>query len=494
MPNLVECQEFIKKIRNKKEEIKYVQLSISENNDFNHLKSFAEKKLSEYGFWISKKQSLSPDQFNKFALEHEEKVRNNYNNSRFNFEFNVFNFIHNTLIGSSLKDYQENYVFYHREIIDYSDHLEAICVENTPQKIVYKTLVLEDLKSSGIKFIKFRDTINAITSSKNLKNWKLDSEMFSIDFTENRLFKNIWNDITYREFKNLLDEENLNLSESLLLGNFIYKNRFQQIVVNNRTENEDMIIHENIDNQFQEEIIDTLKDEYGKEKVLKEIQLPNGEILYSKFNDFQVFHICKGLRDQRPLYNRFLQDKHTEEDTIKAHKLVNKLLERDGRAIINFLLSLPSLPFRSDNYITLFSKLDNLKNNGNENPVIRLIIETVNGMEKIEFSYYSENQTFYKNRIRISKRIKGRSLPVCDISRDGIVLPQENIQKEGLNKNITPILQLFYKLTQNEEGMNQAILSYGRETGECSVCGAELSNEESLRRGIGPKCESYLYR
>jgi len=33
-----------------------------------------------------------------------------------------------------------------------------------------------------------------------------------------------------------------------------------------------------------------------------------------------------------------------------------------------------------------------------------------------------------------------------------------------------------------------AAIAYARRTGNCSICGAELTNEESIKRGIGPIC------
>ena len=158
--------------------------------------------------------------------------------------------------------------------------------------------------------------------------------------------------------------------------------------------------------------------------------------------------------------------------------------------MIDFILSLPTLPFKCENYKLLFSILDNIRSKQiNQNPIIRLKLKNQDGKEEeIEFSFYSVDNSIYKNQIRIKKS----NLNICDISRNGKVIPEENTIDNGRNKNITPILQFFYRITENTDGLNQAILSYGRETGKCSVCGKALEDERSIAKGIGPICEKYI--
>jgi hypothetical protein len=43
-------------------------------------------------------------------------------------------------------------------------------------------------------------------------------------------------------------------------------------------------------------------------------------------------------------------------------------------------------------------------------------------------------------------------------------------------------------LSELEASPEEAALRYGRETGRCSICGARLTNTESIERAIGPIC------
>ncbi len=69
------------------------------------------------------------------------------------------------------------------------------------------------------------------------------------------------------------------------------------------------------------------------------------------------------------------------------------------------------------------------------------------------------------------------------VSRSGIAVPDKNA------KQIIPVLQVFARISKDTK---KAFLNYGLETGECSICGRELTDSESIRRGIGPVCRQYI--
>ena len=317
---------------------------------------------------------------------------------------------------------------------------------------------------------------------------------YEINFRGGEFLTN-WNLVSYKEFKDLHIEYNLNQSESLYLILHFDKLYSKQKTIGLLKRNtlfqnkEDFTKKFNIKNNYNEDILDTLKNEYGNGRVREIIDF-EGKIIESQFSTFQAFHICKGLKNQRPLYNKYINNKFSQEDKFKAHQLANDLLKSKGKVMIDFILSLPTLPFKCENYKLLFSILDNIRSKQiNQNPIIRLKLKNQDGKEEeIEFSFYSVDNSIYKNQIRIKKS----NLNICDISRNGKVIPEENTIDNGKNKNITPILQFFYRITENTDGLNQAILSYGRETGKCSVCGKALEDERSIAKGIGPICEKYI--
>lgn len=242
-------------------------------------------------------------------------------------------------------------------------------------------------------------------------------------------------------------------------------------------------------NPFEKDILETLKEDYANGIILKKISFEN-DFLESEFTDFQAFQICRGIKNKEHLYNKFDFNKHDDKDVFEAHSIAMKLLKDKGKNIINFILSIPPLPFKCDNFKILFSSLDKRRNQ-NENPVVRLKIKNhENATEEIEYSFLMEENTKYINQIRV--RNKTTNTELFDVNRDGIVIPKGNIRENGINKNITPILQLFYRITENETGLKKAIISYGIETGQCSICGRTLTDNSSKMKGIGPICEQYV--
>ena len=243
------------------------------------------------------------------------------------------------------------------------------------------------------------------------------------------------------------------------------------------------------ENPFKKDIVETLKGEYANGIILKKISFDNHN-LESEFSDFQAFQICRGIENKQHLFNKFDSNKHDDKDVFEAHSIAMTQLQQKGKSFINFILSIPPLPFKCNNFKILFSSLDKRRGQ-NENPVVRLKIKNhENATEEIEYSFLMEENTKYINQIRV--RNKTTNTELFDVNREGVVIPKENTRENGVNKNITPILQLFYSITENENGLKEAIFSYGIETGQCSICGRTLTDTVSKMKGTGPICEQYV--
>ncbi len=160
--------------------------------------------------------------------------------------------------------------------------------------------------------------------------------------------------------------------------------------------------------------------------------------------------------------------------------------------MINFILTLPSLPFENKDFNILFSTLDKIRiNGGNENPTIRLSVPNEEGLnDEVEFYFYVIEGKKYINQIMVKNITK--KTEIFTVTRNGGILPKENIKSYMKNLNITPVLQFFYYISKSNVNFNQAVLSYGIESGKCSICGRVLKDETSKLKGIGPKCEKLM--
>lgn len=241
-----------------------------------------------------------------------------------------------------------------------------------------------------------------------------------------------------------------------------------------------------LDGEFE----DTLLGKYGNDEYLTTIKF-QGEILKSKFNDFQAFHICKGLKNQQFLYDLYSNGRSTLEHRYKAHQLANSTLEKYGKAQVDFILSLPTLPFKTERFNVLFSKLDKMRYNI-ELPSLRFTIkDTSNNDQNIEVEFLVQNGNVYKNQLRVRNTSTNQTM--FNISREGKVKLEDNLNGTYKNRNITPVIQLFYQMSKNEYELNNAILAYGIASGKCSICGRTLTDELSKLEGIGPICKQYLF-
>jgi hypothetical protein len=217
--------------------------------------------------------------------------------------------------------------------------------------------------------------------------------------------------------------------------------------------------------------------------------IENGKTeLKTVFSDFEAFSICLGLDNHhaKHIAREFFRSQHSSEiDVIEAHQIATAALEKYGSKTLSFVISLPPLPFKAVNATQIFSELDKRRKK-QDFPIIRITFKNdKNQIEKIQISYFAEKLKNIRRRndnvLTIKNRTTGRNL--MRVSRSGIVVPEKNA------KQIIPVLQVFIRFSMNTK---QTLLNYGLETGECTICGRELTDSESIRRGIGPVCRQYI--
>ena len=241
-------------------------------------------------------------------------------------------------------------------------------------------------------------------------------------------------------------------------------------------------------NEFEQQTdsLININSNYDNRK-LKKVVFENQQI-DSIFTDFEASSICLGLTDKHSKFiaRKFFNSIVTYSELYELHKLAMKTYSKYGSDMISFILTLPPLPFKVKNFQNIFTELDKMSKKQSF-PVMRFSFKNQEGKnEKINFTFYSD-VIAHKKRIpntdviTIKNRTTGKS--IMRITRSGIVLPSQNA------KNIIPILDLYYSISNNPR---EAMINYGLETGECSICGRELTDKASIKRGVGPVCASYL--
>jgi hypothetical protein len=206
------------------------------------------------------------------------------------------------------------------------------------------------------------------------------------------------------------------------------------------------------------------------------------------FSDFEAYSICSGLDDRHAKHlsrEFFKKQEQTESEQFEAHTIAMAALEKYGSKTLSFIISLPPLPFKAVNATQIFSELDKRRKK-QDFPILRITFKNdKNETEKIQISYYAEKIKNGRRRndnvLTIKNRTTGQNL--MRVSRNGIVFPETNA------KQIVLVLQVFIRFSNDPK---QTLLNYGLETGECSICGRELTDAESIRIGIGPVCRQYI--
>jgi hypothetical protein len=204
------------------------------------------------------------------------------------------------------------------------------------------------------------------------------------------------------------------------------------------------------------------------------------------FSDFEAFSICAGMEDRtaRKMARRyFAEEDITEENLHYAHDAAMQVLKQKGPQLMSYLISLPPLPFQALNATQIFSEFDKRKKSSRF-PILRITYyNDAQKREKIHIGFFGtpspDGRVRHDNVLEVKNKSTGETL--MKIARDGRVLPQAGA------KQILPGILLFIRFSQN---VKDFIVNYGLETGECSICGRELTDPVSIKLGIGPVCRS----
>lgn len=210
----------------------------------------------------------------------------------------------------------------------------------------------------------------------------------------------------------------------------------------------------------------------------------NGLEIKTIFSDFEAFSICLGAENKsmKKIAKVYFDGISTSQNKIEAHKFAMAALEKYGSDFLSYAISLPPLTFKNINVEKIFSEMEN-KRKITKNPMIRITyFNEVNKVkEKLSLSFFKEKidneLKFDTNRIILKN--KYRNQQILEITKKG----ELNIKDSSFQ--IIPVLSLFISFSENPK---KYIINYGLETGECSICGRELSDYESVKRGIGPIC------
>jgi hypothetical protein len=231
-------------------------------------------------------------------------------------------------------------------------------------------------------------------------------------------------------------------------------------------------------NKFEKEVLQIVQGESDYlNRDLRMIRMDEN-LVESRLTDFEAFSICRGLKDRwsKKMSVRYFSGDHDDELIFLAHNRAIETIEKYGDILVLHLITLPSLPFQASSSHQIFSHLDQ-KKKITQDPIVRLWFEK----EKIQFSFYRKPETtngsYYPNVI--VARSKSTNEDLFLLSRDGKCVPL------SATRNIGPLIQTFISYSG---ALEEQIIHYGLQTGECSICGRPLSDPESLRIGIGPIC------
>jgi len=123
------------------------------------------------------------------------------------------------------------------------------------------------------------------------------------------------------------------------------------------------------------------------------------------------------------------------------------------------------------------------------------------------FAEFDLDMNAYRNVLQHAKHNSNVTYPKIRVGDNYIITLASVVSKNPHfiyikhNKNyigkVSPN-HVFYTTTDNEKHVaplqelsknpEEMLTTYGRETGECGICGRELTLKESIDRGIGPIC------
>lgn len=212
----------------------------------------------------------------------------------------------------------------------------------------------------------------------------------------------------------------------------------------------------------------------------------NGFDFKSIFSDLEAFSLCGGLKSgvARALSKRFFNKAPiSSQDLFDAHAFGMTALEQYGSDFVSMCLTLPPLPYNDFKITKAFQLLGKLKKG---DPSVSFLLPNnagYDGYEEhcIEFGLKEVSHSLDKETIYIKKRETGEVVAV--LRSDGTITPAKN------HNFYRSQMLLFISFLDDP---SEALLSFGVKTGNCAICGRELSTPESAIRGIGPICAKNL--
>ena len=212
---------------------------------------------------------------------------------------------------------------------------------------------------------------------------------------------------------------------------------------------------------------------------------PKQEIIYKKFpkiesyfTDNEAINLCNKMTSSftRDLCGKLNNPKYDKALLIyQIHSIANKALWYFGGKILTFIIGLRKLQFRNQ---TAF-EIKHYKNVIPDFPMISFVSD--NASFKISFFLKRNKQTNnYRPDIRLYSSKNYEQIGAID--EEGYVISR--IEK------YRPQINLFYEATRQD---NSIKIYSGVETGNCDLCGRQLSHPTSLRIGIGPICAKNIH-
>lgn len=223
---------------------------------------------------------------------------------------------------------------------------------------------------------------------------------------------------------------------------------------------------------YREPVLHLTHDIFNQQK--QNIILKGYPVLSSNFSDTEAMNICSKMSSSftRNLCKQLHNPKANRQLIIyQLHHIANKAYKIFGSKILTFIYNLRNLNFKNKtaSEIKTYTKVVP------DFPIISF--DTGSASFKISFFV---KQTKKNDKLKADIRLFAPKTyeQIGFIDEEGYVMTR-------LEK-FRPQLTLFYQASKN----NSFKIFSGVETGNCDICGRELSHPVSLRIGIGPVCAS----
>jgi hypothetical protein len=234
-------------------------------------------------------------------------------------------------------------------------------------------------------------------------------------------------------------------------------------------------LNNSVVNQIFEPKILLKNDLFNGEQI--EINYKNFETIKSFFSDNDAIKLCKKMNSSyaRSLSNRYQMPKENIPlIRYQIHYIANKALNIFGSKIITFILGLRNLKFKNTSAL----EIRNYQKVIPDFPIITLVTKEKTPFKISFFVKKSNKENKLKGDVRLFNSKTNSQIAYID--EKGYIFSK-------LNK-FNPELSLFYEATTN----NIFTIYAGIESGNCTICGRELTDPFSLRIGVGPSCAKQI--